>query len=185
MQQEVKNIPVDTNGWNTITDAMSRVLLPEGTAPSAHIPDIDIAGKTGSAQIVSLALRAKHQNNADFAQNGWFVGFTPRRNPDIVVCVLFEGGEHGKLAARLATQVIKAYVDKQKRQPTKMASGASKVEVSSMWTDGRGADGGQDSGKDRNTDKDAGHGDHLQAGRFMIDVAHKKTPLAVAAPGMH
>src|ERR1700726_344080 len=49
---EVKNIPVDINGWNTITDAMSRVLLPEGTAPSAHIPDIDIAGKTGSAQIV-------------------------------------------------------------------------------------------------------------------------------------
>src|SRR5579862_4390779 len=117
---EVKNIPIDPGGWNTITDAMARVLLPEGTAPSAHIPGIDIAGKTGSAQIVSLALRAKHENNEDFAQNGWFVGFTPRRNPDIVVCVLFQGGEHGKLAARLATQVIKAYVDKQRRQPTKM-----------------------------------------------------------------
>src|ERR1700734_640930 len=122
---EVKEVPIDSTGWETITDAMSRVLLPEGTAPSAHIPGIDIAGKTGSAQIVSLALRAKHQNNADFAQNGWFVGFTPRRNPDVIVCVLFEGGEHGKLAARLATQVIKAYVDKQRRQPTKMAAGSS------------------------------------------------------------
>src|ERR1700734_1054284 len=122
---EVKDIPIDPTGWNTITDALGRVLLPEGTAPSAHIPGIDIAGKTGSAQIVSLALRAKHQNNADFAQNGWFVGFTPRRNPDVIVCVLFEGGEHGKLAARLATQVIKAYVDKQRRQPTKMAAGSS------------------------------------------------------------
>jgi penicillin-binding protein 2 len=183
---EVKNIPVDINGWNTITDAMSRVLLPEGTAPSAHIPDIDIAGKTGSAQIVSLAMRAKHQNNADFAQNGWFVGFTPRRNPDIIVCVLFEGGEHGKLAARLATQVIKAYVDKQRRQPTKMASAAGKVEVSSMWTDGDGSDGpDQATDKDTSNDKDAGHGDRLQAGRFVIDVAHKKAPLAVAAPGMH
>jgi len=69
-----------------------------GTAPSAHIAGIDIAGKTGSAQIVSLALRAKHANNDDFAQNGWFVGFTPRRNPEIIVAVLFEGGEHGKLA---------------------------------------------------------------------------------------
>src|SRR5580658_8331302 len=114
---ETKTVPIDPNGWAFITDAMSRVLLPEGTAPSAHIPGIDIAGKTGSAQIVSLATRAKHQNNQDFAQNGWFVGFTPRRNPDIIVCVLFEGGEHGKLAARLATQVIKAYVDKQRRQP--------------------------------------------------------------------
>jgi len=154
---------------------MGRVLLPEGTAPSAHIEGIDIAGKTGSAQIVSLALRAKHQNNEDFAQNGWFVGFTPRRNPDIIVCVLFEGGEHGRLAARLATQVIKAYVDKQRRQPTKMAASSGKVEVSSLWTENGGDD--EDGAKS--------HGDHLQGGRFLIDVARKKAPLAVAAPGMH
>jgi penicillin-binding protein 2 len=173
---EVKTIPVDPTGWNTITDAMSRVLLPEGTAPSAHVPGVDIAGKTGSAQIVSLALRAKHQNNADFAQNGWFVGFTPRRNPDIIVCVLFEGGEHGKLAARLATQVIKAYVDKQKRQPTKMAAAPGKVEVSSLWTDAGATD---------HADKDSAGGDHLQAARFLVDVAHKKTPLAIAAPGLY
>src|ERR1700732_1179659 len=169
---EVKEIPFEPAGWNMITDAMGRVLLPEGTAPSAHIPGIDIAGKTGSAQIVSLALRAKHQNNEDFAQNGWFVGFTPRRNPDIIVCVLFEGGEHGRLAARLATQVIKAYVDKQRRQPTKMAASSGKVELSSLWTDsgGEGEDGAES------------HGDHLQGGRFLVDVAHKKAPLAVSAP---
>ncbi len=181
---EVKEVPIDPTGWNTITDAMSRVLLPEGTAQSAHIPGIDIAGKTGSAQIVSLALRAKHQNNADFAQNGWFVGFTPRRNPDIIVCVLFEGGEHGKLAARLATQVIKAYVDKQQRQPTKVASAPGKVEMSALWTDPKDGD---ERVADA-SDKDGGHGDHLQAGRFVIDVSHRmagrKTPLAVAAPGM-
>src|SRR5205807_4608317 len=57
---QVKSIPIDPNGWNTITDAMGRVLLPEGTAQSAHVPGIDIAGKTGSAQVVSLATRAKH-----------------------------------------------------------------------------------------------------------------------------
>jgi penicillin-binding protein 2 len=171
---EVKEVPIDPTGWNTITDAMSRVLLPEGTAPSAHIPGIDIAGKTGSAQIVSLALRAKHQNNADFAQNGWFVGFTPRRNPDIIVCVLFEGGEHGKLAARLATQVIKAYVDKQQRQPNKVAATPGKLEVSSLWTDPGDAEGAQ------GTD-----GDQLHAGRFLVDLARKKPPLAMAAPGMH
>src|SRR5216684_2311869 len=174
---EVKSIPFDPTGWNTITDAMGRVLLPEGTAPSAQIPGIDIAGKTGSAQIVSLALRAKHQNNQDFAQNGWFVGFTPRRNPDIIVCVLFEGGEHGRLAARLATQVIKAYVDKQRRQPTKMAASSSQVEVGSMWTDPGGDDGTNSDGTN-----EAANRDHLHGGRFLIDVARKRAPLAVAAP---
>jgi penicillin-binding protein 2 len=174
---EVTNVPIDPTGWNTITDALGRVLLPEGTAPSAHIPGIDIAGKTGSAQIVSLAVRAKHQNNTDLAQNGWFVGFTPRRNPDVIVCVLFEGGEHGRLAARLATQVIKAYVDKQHRQPTKMAAAVSgKVEMSGFWTDG-GTEG-------VDSDGDKSSGDRLQAGRFLFDVSRKRVPLAVAAPGV-
>jgi penicillin-binding protein 2 len=163
---EVTNIPINPDGFNLITDAMARVLLPEGTAPSAHVPGIDIAGKTGSAQIVSLAVRALHQNNEALNQNGWFVGFTPRRNPDIIVAVLFEGGEHGRLAARLATQVIKAYVDKQRRQPTKVASGSGKVDVGAVWNG------------------DAAAGDDLHGGHFDLDVPKSRAPLAVAAPGL-
>jgi penicillin-binding protein 2 len=166
---EVKPVPIDSAGYTSITDAMARVLLPEGTAPSAHIPGIDIAGKTGSAQIVSLALRAKHENDDNFAQNGWFVGFTPRRNPEIIVCVLFEGGEHGKLAARLATQVIKAYVDKQNRQPTKMAKDDTKVDVGALWT------APDEEGKANNG---------IGAGHFVVEASKKKPPLAAAAPGL-
>jgi penicillin-binding protein 2 len=168
---EVKSVPLDPNGWNFITDAMSRVLLPEGTAPSAHIPGIDIAGKTGSAQIVSLTTRAKFKNSDALAQNGWFVGFTPRRNPDVVVCVLFQGGEHGRLAARLATQVIKAYVDKQKRTPQKMVEKPKNgtVDMGGLW-----------SAPDSDGDKDG-----LQAGRFAIDRPEKRPLLATAAPGMN
>ncbi len=166
---EVKSIPIDSTGYTTITDAMARVLLPEGTAPSAHIPGVDIAGKTGSAQIVSLALRAKHENDENFAQNGWFVGFTPRRNPEIIVCVLFEGGEHGKLAARLATQVIKAYVDKQNRPPTKMAKDGNKVDVGALWT-----------APDEDGDKNRG----LGAGHLFVEASKKNPPVAAAAPGL-
>ncbi len=168
---QVKSLSFDPNGWNFITDAMGRVLLPEGTAQSAHIPGIDIAGKTGSAQVVSLALRAKHENSEEFAQNGWFVGFTPRRNPDIVVCVLFQGGEHGKLAARLATQVIKAYVDKQRRQPTKLARAGApqKVDVGGLWSDPTESSEGKDS---------------LHAAHFYVDIPAKPMPLATAAPGV-
>jgi penicillin-binding protein 2 len=168
---QVKEIPLDSNGWNIITDAMARVLLPEGTAPSAHVADVDIAGKTGSAQVVSLALRAKHQNEADLAQNGWFVGFTPRRNPDIIVCTLFQGGEHGKLAARIATQVIKAFVDKQRRQPTSVAhskSGSGQVEVGALWT----------------SPDEHGDTDKLNGGRFGLDLPKRTLPLATAAPGL-
>jgi penicillin-binding protein 2 len=168
---EVKQVPIDANGWNVITDAMSRVLLVEGTAHGAYIPGIEIAGKTGSAQVVSLATRAKHQNNEDLAQNGWFVGFTPRRNPDIIVCALFQGGEHGRLAARLATQVIKAYVDKQRRQPIKVVekpANDGKTEIGALWTS---PDHHGDEGK-------------LQGARFLVSLPKHPAPLAVAAPGL-
>ena len=166
---EVKNIPIDSAGWTYITDAMSRVLTPEGTAFSAHIPGIEIAGKTGSAQVVSLALRAKYKNSAEFAQNGWFVGFTPRRNPDIVVCALFQGGEHGKLAARVATQVIKAYVEKRQKTPQKMVEKPNNgtVDVGGLWSD------------------PAAGKDSLQGGRFVIELSKKPPVLATAAPGMN
>ncbi len=168
---EVKNVSIDSNGWNYITDAMSRVLLPEGTAPSAHIPGIDIAGKTGSAQIVSLATRARFKNSEALAQNGWFVGFTPRRNPDIVVCVLFQGGEHGRLAARLATQVIKAYVEKQHRTPQKMVEKPKTdgtLDIGGLWTE-----------PDADGDSEA-----LQGGRLVLDLPKRPLATAVAAPGM-
>jgi penicillin-binding protein 2 len=164
---EVKNVSMDPNGWTFITDAMTRVLMPGGSAPSAGVPGIDIAGKTGSAQIVSLATRAKFKNAEDLAQNGWFVGFTPRRNPDIVVCVLFQGGEHGRLAARLATQVIKAYVDKQHRIPNKVVEKRrpdGKVDIGGLWTDP--------------------DGDKLEGGRFVVDFAKGPRALATSAPGM-
>lgn len=164
----IKNVSFEPNGWNFITDAMSRVLLPEGTAPAAHIPGIEIAGKTGSAQVVSLTTRAKHENNEDLAQNGWFVGFTPRRNPDVIVAVLFQGGEHGRLAARLATQVIKAYVEKKRRQPTKLATGAGKVDIGAMW----------------NSPSDDAKDDDFHGGHFEVELGNKRLPLATAAPGV-
>ena len=107
-------VPIDPENWEIITDAMAQVVEPQGTAPSAHVAGVDFAGKTGSAQTVSNAARKILKGN-EYKDNSWFVGLTPRRNPDIAICVLFEGGEHGKLAARIAAQVIKSFVEKKRR----------------------------------------------------------------------
>jgi hypothetical protein len=56
-----------------------------------------------------------------------------------------------------------------------MAAGSGRVEVGGLWTDPGGAD---EDGVDTN-------GDHLHGGRFLVDVARKRAPLAVAAPGVH
>jgi penicillin-binding protein 2 len=143
---DVVHVPIDPQNWITITNAMAGVVNPAspsepegGTAPSAHIQGVDFAGKTGSAQVVSNAFRKSKGGSAkQFADNSWFVGVTPRRNPEIVVAVLFEGGEHGKLAARLAAQIIKAYVEKQRRirnNPTLFSDKADpgSVPIAGVW----------------------------------------------------
>ena len=141
---EVVHVPIATQDWLTITNAMASVVNPEGTAHDAHVQGVDFAGKTGSTQLVSHEfLKAHGQTGSavkkEYKGNGWFAGVTPRRNPEIVVVVYFEGGEHGPLAARVASQVIKAYVDKERKlrnNPTlfsdKIAPDA--VPMASVWS---------------------------------------------------
>jgi penicillin-binding protein 2 len=47
--------------------------------------------------------------------NGWFVGFAPRDNPEIVVVTLSEASGWGANAAPIVRDVIKSYFDKKAR----------------------------------------------------------------------
>ena len=166
-------IPIDPKNWEIITDAMAQVVSPVGTAALSQIKGIDIAGKTGSAQTISNMLKAKMSasEKALHKDNGWFVGVEPRRNPEIVVCGLYEEGEHGDRTARVVTQVIKAFVEKQRRNPPKMADkpGANpKVDIGAVWT----------------SPDAAGEQQSLQAGHYFLDIAQRPMPLATAAPGV-
>ncbi len=77
-----------------------------------------MAGKTGTAQLVGYDTLRKVEGEPQrtLIDNAWFVGLAPRRNPEIVVAVLLEHGEHGAAAAPLARQVIQAFYEK-KRGP--------------------------------------------------------------------
>ncbi len=83
-----------------LRNAMKNVVSERGTAGSARIEDIVLAGKTGTAQNA-------HDVTRDHA---WFVGFAPADDPKIVVSVMLEFGEHGYYAARLASKVIERYL---------------------------------------------------------------------------
>jgi penicillin-binding protein 2 len=148
-EREVQSVNLDPQGWTTITDAMAKVVDPEGTAPSAHLAGVDFAGKTGSAQVVSNSFRRTvGAKGSQYKDNSWFVGVTPRRSPDIVVAVLFEGGEHGRLAARLAAQVIHAWVEKQRkvRNDNNYAAVDKEghpIELTGIWNEGTTEEGTQ------------------------------------------
>lgn len=112
-------IPIATQNWETITDAMAETMDPGpfNTGFASHLEGIDFIGKTGTAQVVNHSVRGNNLLTGNARANAWFVGMAPRRNPDIVVVVLAEHGGWGATAAApFGAQVINAFVTKQRKR---------------------------------------------------------------------
>lgn len=88
---------------------------PGGTAARARLPGISVCGKTGTSQLASSEVLKSTKLGQVLKDNAWFVGFAPCEAPEIVVAALWEGGEHGYMAAPIVRDVIKAYFDKKAR----------------------------------------------------------------------
>ncbi|MGH9590155.1 MAG: penicillin-binding transpeptidase domain-containing protein, partial [Terracidiphilus sp.] len=135
-------VPISTDTWMTITNAMAQVTEPGPfhTAVSAHLNGIDLAGKTGTAQTISdSALKSLGLKGRTTIPNVWFVGVVPRRNPELVVVVLYMHGEFSYYAARIASRVVAAYVDKQRRLDRNLPMEEAKqprqpVDVGAVWS---------------------------------------------------
>ena len=132
--------PPRISNWNPdnverVVRGMYGVVNEGGTARSAALAGIELCGKTGTAQIVSNAFKEKYKQFADdFKDNGWFVGFAPRKNPEIVVVALIPGGEHGDRAAPIVRDVVKAYFDKKARQAAQRQVAEYKSQLDSLFT---------------------------------------------------
>lgn len=83
--------------------ALAGVVEAGGTAASARIQGVMLAGKTGTAQ------SGKRVNGVEL-NHAWFVGFAPADNPRIVVAVMLEFGGHGGRAAHVASAMISHYL---------------------------------------------------------------------------
>ena len=102
-----------------ITDAMWGVVnQPGGTGGALKLAGIELSGKSGTAQVIGYDTRNKVGKQKRFEDNAWFVGYAPKRNPEIVVSVLVqESGQHGgEASGPVARDIIKAYYDKKNKR---------------------------------------------------------------------
>ncbi len=85
-----------------------------GTAKRIRQKHVQIAGKTGTAQVFSVKKGEKidSKNLAYFLRDhAWFVCYAPAQNPVIAVSVLIEHGEHGSSAAApIAGALVEQYI---------------------------------------------------------------------------
>ena len=90
-----------------------------GTGRTARLKDITVAGKTGTAQVVTME-KYKEVDEEDVAykhrDHAWFTSFAPAENPEIAVTVLVEHGGHGgSAAAPVAKKVLERYFAKKNK----------------------------------------------------------------------
>ncbi|MDQ2621744.1 MAG: penicillin-binding transpeptidase domain-containing protein [Actinomycetota bacterium] len=89
-----------------LTEAM-RSVVNEGTGTAAALSGVDVAGKTGTAEVPDQTRCAGLPNQA------WFVGFAPADDPQIAVAATVEctDGQGGTVAAPIAAGVMQAVID--------------------------------------------------------------------------
>jgi penicillin-binding protein 2 len=90
-----------------------------GTGSRARVPGVEVAGKTGTAQVVRLE---RYEGLKEFEipvryrDHAWFGAFAPAEAPEIAVAVFVEHGLHGSTtAAPIAGRILRRYFEKQGR----------------------------------------------------------------------
>lgn len=97
--------------WQEVIEPMRQVTQHErGTAYRffTHL-DIDVAGKTGTAQVFGLKANEKYRHDAiakHLRDHSLFIGFAPVENPEIAIAVILE---NQKASAGVGRRVIEAY----------------------------------------------------------------------------
>jgi penicillin-binding protein 2 len=111
----VRELDLDPDARRLVVDALSAVVNEVGgTAYRARLPDVHIAGKTGTAQVIALGKTRLKKEAMTYWQrdHAWFASFAPAEDPEIAVVVLNEHGGHGGMdAAPTATAVMKKYFE--------------------------------------------------------------------------
>lgn len=109
---------IDKSTFKVVKEAMRRVANGSGgTARHWKVPGVEMAGKTGTAQVMSFSADQIYQScearPIQMRHHGWFVAWAPADKPEITVAVLAQHACHGNTgAAPIVRDVMEAYFKK-------------------------------------------------------------------------
>lgn len=104
-------VDLDRDHLALVTDGLQGVVNErKGTAYKERYEGVDIAGKTGTAQVSHVTPRGVDPNRVWYfnRDHAWFAGYAPAVSPEIAIAVLVEhGGGGGKNAVPIAMRVVR------------------------------------------------------------------------------
>jgi penicillin-binding protein 2 len=109
-------IKIDPDALEVVKDAMADVVNGAGgTAHKAHLDDVVVCGKTGTAQVVGGNAPVGESEEDDktpdqFKDHAWFIAFAPKDHPTIAAaCIIEHGGHGGSASAPVIHDVFQRY----------------------------------------------------------------------------
>jgi penicillin-binding protein 2 len=141
-----ERLPVSEEHLELIRQAMTAVVMePHGTGGRARVPGLEVAGKTGTSQVVRLELVEGLEDEEipiRHRDHGWFLAFAPVESPEIALAVLVEhGGSGGSVAAPVAQKVLARFEEKRRARIAEQERLASTLPGSGDSQAGAAAEG--------------------------------------------
>jgi penicillin-binding protein 2 len=115
----IREIPVTAENLAIVREGLyGAVNWDYGTATGARLPDIAVAGKTGTAEFPG-----KRDEEGHLPTHAWFTAFAPYEEPEIALVVFLEGGGEGSTyAVPVAAKILRAYFYGEQPQPQPTAT---------------------------------------------------------------
>jgi penicillin-binding protein 2 len=97
-----RTLPIEDSHLQVVRQGM-RQSITDGVAKNAAVSNMQVAGKTGTAEF------GPQLANGKYATHGWFVGFAPYDDPQIAVVVFVQQGSGGNDASPAAARIFDFY----------------------------------------------------------------------------
>jgi len=110
----IRELPIARENLEVVRQGLFEAVNREhGTATAAALPNVAVAGKTGTAEYFADSNEdgwPDRDANGRLPTHAWFTAFAPFEEPEIALVVLIEGGGEGsKTAVPVAVEILQAY----------------------------------------------------------------------------
>jgi penicillin-binding protein 2 len=125
----IREVPVNPAHLDTVREGMyGTINWPQGTATTVKVPNVTVAGKTGTAEFYrdnNHDQKPDRDEKGNLPTHAWFTAFAPYVDPEIVVTVFVaNGGEGSGVAAPIARRVLRQYFESKQSEQVQEASGS-------------------------------------------------------------